>query len=147
MRKRKKRYLISPNIGEQKKKNPVILRVILSEESTQIDFGYAAPSIYVNGGWIRIAPEAYLQTQGSNNRYSLKQVKNIALAPDQLHFESKQDWRVFSLYFEPIPIQDCVIDMIETENPSDNDFNYYGIKLNNVKECELKEDVLEKTTS
>lgn len=147
MRKRKKRYLIAPNIGEQKKKNPVILRMILSEESTQIDFGYAAPSIYVNGGWIRIAPETYLQIHGSPIRYPLKQVKNIALAPEQLNFESKQDWCVFSLYFEPIPIQDCVFDMIETETPSPNDFNYYGIKLTSVKECELKEDLLEKVTN
>ncbi|MFZ4786285.1 MAG: hypothetical protein ACOYLH_12470, partial [Flavobacteriales bacterium] len=74
MRTRKKRYLVSLHLGNQKKKNPVILRVILSEENTQIDFGYTAPSIYVNGGWIRIASETYIQIHGSSHRYRLKQV-------------------------------------------------------------------------
>jgi hypothetical protein len=137
MRKKKSRYLATHHIGEQRKQNPVILRIILSEEHTQIDFGYAAPIIYVKGGWIRISPDTYLQVEGSAIRYRLQEVKNIVLAPDQMEFLSTQDWCVFTLFFDPIPIVDCVISMIEAENPTPDDFNYYGIKLSRVKEMEL----------
>jgi hypothetical protein len=43
--------------------------------------------------------------------------------------ESTEDWQVFTLLFEPIPIKDCVIDIIEEESPDENDFNFYGIQL------------------
>jgi hypothetical protein len=44
---------------------------------------------------------------------------------------------MFTLYFEPIPIADCIIDMIEEEHPSENDFNYYGVVLRQVKQVEV----------
>jgi len=137
MRKKKSRYLATHHSGEQRKQNPVLLRIILSEEHTQIDFGYAAPIKYVKGGWISISPDTYLQVEGLAKRYRLQDVKNIVLAPEQLKFLSTQDWCVFTLFFDPIPIADCVISMIEAENPTPDDFNYYGIKLSRVKEMEL----------
>lgn len=133
MRKEIIRYLPEITVPATNKTNPVLLRVILSEEQTQLDFGYAALSIYVNGGWIRISPETYLQLGSNGKRYPLKGVKNIALAPEQVEFESRTDWCVFSLFFEPIPIADCVLHMIEAEKPDPNDFNYYNIALRNTK--------------
>jgi hypothetical protein len=44
-------------------------------------------------------------------------------------FQSVKDWQFFTLYFEPIPQKDCLINIIEEEKPSPNDFNYYGIAL------------------
>jgi hypothetical protein len=41
------------------------------------------------------------------------------------------------LYFEPIPIVDCSINIIEEENPDSKDFNYYDIKLEKVKDVEM----------
>lgn len=137
MRKSVSRYLATTEIGNQLKQNPTVLRVILSEDHTRIDFGYAAPWIYVRGGWIRIAPHTYIQVQGHSKHYKLIEARNIAIAPAQHFFESKQDWCVFSLLFEPIPIKDCLIDIIEEEKPTDNDFNFYSISLSQVKAKEL----------
>jgi hypothetical protein len=133
-----KKYVVEPIVGEQHKKNPVILRILLSKTETRIDFGYAAFNLYHYGGWIRIAPDTFVQVKGSPKRYPLKQAIQIPVAPSQLDFESQKDWRVFSLVFEPIPIKDCTIDIIEVENPSPNDFNYYGVQLQDVLKVELR---------
>ena len=133
-----KKYVVEPIVGEQHKKNPVILRIILSKTETRIDFGYAAFNLYHYGGWIRIAPDTFVQVKGSPKRYPLKQAIQIPVAPSQLDFESQKDWRVFSLVFEPIPIKDCTIDIIEVENPSPNDFNYYSVQLQDVLKVELR---------
>ena len=133
-----KKYVVEPIVGEQHKKNPVLLRIILSKTETRIDFGYAAFNLYHYGGWIKIAPDTFIQVNGSPKRYPLKQAIQIPVAPSQLDFESQKDWRVFSLVFEPIPIKDCIIDIIEVENPSPNDFNYYGVQLQDVLKVELR---------
>jgi hypothetical protein len=133
----KKTYIVQPNTGDQRKKNPSVLRMVLNKEYTRIDFGYAAPWIYEKGGWIRIAPYTFIEVVGSKNRYLLKETINIPVAPARHDFESKADWKVFSLYFEPIPIVDCSINIIEEENPDSKDFNYYDIKLEKVKDVEM----------
>jgi hypothetical protein len=124
-----KQYLFSFDAGEHKKKNPKILRIFLSEQLVQVDFGYVAPWIYHRGGWIHIKPNTYLQVKGSKKEYKLTDAKNIPIKPAQLDFESIEDWQVFSLFFEPIPVKKCVIDIIEEEKPDENDFNFYDIQL------------------
>ena len=76
---------------------------------------------------------------GSSKSYKLIEAKSIPLAPEQFEFESTEDWRVFSLYFDPIPLKDCQIDIIEQENPTQNDFNFYNIMLtiNHKSEVEI----------
>jgi hypothetical protein len=123
------RYLSNFDAGDQEENNPKIMRIILSEQHVQIDFGYAAESIYFRGGWIRIAPYTYLQVKGSKIKYKLLDAKNIPIKPEHLHFESKQDWQVFSLFFEAIPVKKCVITIIEEEKPSSTDFNFYDIQI------------------
>ncbi len=130
-------YLVKPYAGNQLMKNPKILRVLMGTEYTKIDFGYIAPWMYDRGGWIRIAPDTHIQVQGSKKRYALKEAINIPLAPQQFEFESTEDWRLFSLLFEPIPIKDCIIDIIEEEQPSSDDFNLYNIKLEDVTQMPL----------
>lgn len=137
MRKEIKRYLPEISLSNSNRDNPQLLRIILSEEQTQIDFGYAASSIYINGGWIRISPDTFIQIKGAEKRFKLTGAKNISIAPEVVEFESKTDWCVFSLFFEPIPIKDCIIDMIEAQNPTPNDFNYYDIILRCQKNQEL----------
>jgi hypothetical protein len=126
-------FLPTFEMGTQAKTNPQLLRVLLHPACTQLDFGYAAPKLYDRGGWIRIAPHTYLRVQGSPLKYKMLEAINIRVAPDLVEFESQQDWQVFSLLFEPIPLRDCSIDMIEEENPTPNDFNFYNIRLTNLK--------------
>ena len=134
-----KYFLAELEVGNQAKSNPEILRVILSDQYTRIDFGYVAPWIYVRGGWITIAPQIFIKVNGSSKSYKLIEAKSIPLAPEQFEFESTEDWRVFSLYFDPIPLKDCQIDIIEQENPTQNDFNFYNIMLtiNHKSEVEI----------
>ena len=130
MKKVQPHYLAEIDTGKQRKTNPVIMRIILNDQFTRIDFGYCAPWISVRGGWIRIAQHTYIQVQGSDKKYVLIEAKNIPLAPEVFEFESKEDWRVFTLYFKPIPIKSCNINIIEEENPTKNDFNFYGVSVN-----------------
>lgn len=111
------------------KKNPQLLRVILHEEYTRIDFGYQTDQIYIRGGWVKISPNTYLKDFESERKFKLIRAKNIPISPQKHHFQSRKDWLFFSLYFEPIPFKDSVIDMIEKENGDHTDFNYYGIKI------------------
>ena len=132
-----KTYLATIEVPGGKRKNPEVMRIILGNEHTQIDFGYKAERMYINGGWIRIAAETHLVVHGLEKRFMLREAQHIPIAPEQHYFESYKDWRVFTLFFEPIPIKDCVIDIIESEQPNTNDFNYYGIKLKDVTATEI----------
>ena len=132
-----KTYLVQPVIKDAQKSNPTILRILLSEQFTQIDFGYAAPWMYIKGGWIDIAPQTYIRKVDSKEKFKLINALNIPISPKRHDFETKSDWKVFSLFFEPIPIKDCVIEIIEKENPNENNFNYYGISLEDVKGIEV----------
>lgn len=132
-----KTYLVLQKSDESNNSNPTILRILLSDQFTQIDFGYAAPWIYLKGGWIDIAPQTYLRKVDSKEKYKLLNTQNIPISPARHDFESKTDWKVFSLFFEPLPIKDSVIEIIESEKPNTNNFNYYDIKLENVKEIEV----------
>ena len=143
MRKKKSRYLatFSLNTADNSKQNPTILRIILSEEHVQIDMGYAAPDIYFKGGWIDISPSSYLRLHRSEKRFKLFQTRNITLAPKKVNFESKTDWCVFTLFFEALPLKDCVIDIIENPHQTKNDFNYYGIELSSIGSVELLSNI------
>ena len=132
-----KTYLVQPVIKDAQKSNPTILRILLSEQFTQIDFGYAAPWMYIKGGWIDIAPNTFIRNVDSKEKFKLINALNIPISPERHDFETKSDWKVFSLFFEPIPIKDCVIEIIEKENPNENNFNYYGISLEDVKKIEV----------
>ncbi|MFM7662825.1 MAG: hypothetical protein ACKO7P_15475 [Bacteroidota bacterium] len=109
--------------------NPKVLRVILDSEFTRIDFGYNATGQYIKGGWIRMSPKTYVEVQGLAEKFLLTETTGITIAPKKVVFQSVKDWQFFTLYFQPIPQKDCVINIIEEEKPTPNDFNYYGIEL------------------
>lgn len=119
------------------KQNPKMLRVVLTENYTRIDFGYTTPWFYEKGGWITISPDTYLRLKDLESRFILTNTEGIAISPKRLDFQSTEDWQFFSLYFEPIPRIDCEFDMIESDKPTKNDFNYYGVELNSKKGMEL----------
>lgn len=109
--------------------NPDLLRIILHPEYTKIDFGYTAKDKYDNGGWIRIAPETFVEVLQTKSRFVLERTEGIPISPEHHYFESSKEWRYFSLYFPAIPQTDCTVNIIEIENGSRNDFNYYGVAL------------------
>ena len=55
--------------------------------------------------------------------------EGITIAPAKLNFESTKDWRYFSLFFPPILQKDCILNIIEIEDGTKNDFNYYNVSL------------------
>jgi len=130
MKMRDKTLLLELNIIRRPNTNLVVLRALLDKEYTRIDFGYIATNHFIKGGWIRIAAETYLKIHGDDQKYKLTHADNIPIAPDHFNFQSNKDWQFFSLYFDPIPQKNMMIDIIEAENPDANDFNYYGIELN-----------------
>jgi hypothetical protein len=111
------------------KQNPKLLRVLLTKEFTRLDFGYTTPWYYKKGGWIKISPKTHLLVEGNSEKYGLKEAVGIAIAPKRINFESTEDWQFFTLYFEPIPQKESILQMIETEKPTEDDFNFYGIEL------------------
>jgi len=116
--------------------NPKMLRIILSQEFTRIDFGYTTPWYYEKGGWINISPTTYLQLDNSDEKFLLKNAIGIPFAPNQTDFQSTEDWQFFTLLFEAIPQKNCVLNMIEAIEPTPDDFNYCGIVL------EMKESTI-----
>jgi hypothetical protein len=127
--KKKKTVLFTINKKGHAKSNPDLLRIILHQEYTKIDFGYTAKEIYESGGWIRMEKDTYLEIKETGNRFVLTQAFGIPINPEHHYFESKKEWRYFSLYFPPIPQTDCTINIIEIENGTSNVFNYYNIPL------------------
>ena len=114
-------------------RNPDILRVLIRESETQIDFGYSADNIYSRGGWIRIDPNTHLKNQKTSNIYKMVKAEGIPIAPEKTHFNTHTDWQFFTLFFEPLPLEDQIIDFIEPEyefiENYTNTFNFQGIKL------------------
>jgi hypothetical protein len=139
MKSSKTSFLPKIHFNSDENMNPQVLRIILNESFTRIDFGYAANWKYIKGGWIRISPDTHLYVHESDLRFQLIEAQNIPIAPEQHYFESKEDWKVFSLHFEPLPLQDTTFDIIEEENEDPTYFNYYNIKLENVKDVPILE--------
>ena len=134
---KKRDLLLQLNVVRKPNTNLIILRAILSETHTRIDFGYVATDEFFKGGWIRMSADSYIRVKGSEVKYKLTHADNIPLAPELLHFKSNKDWQYFSLFFEAIPKKSCSIDLIEVENPDKNDFNYYGIQLDLISAEEI----------
>ena len=135
--KKNKTLLFTINKKGHSRSNPDLLRIILSPDHTKIDFGYTAKEIYDNGGWIRIAPETHIEITETSKHYILDKTEGIPISPEHHYFESSKEWRYFSLYFPPIPQTDCTINIIEIENGSRNDFNYYGVVLKMIEGVEI----------
>ena len=124
-----KKILFQLNRMGHSETNPILLRMLLTPEYTKVDFGYVAKDIYENGGWIRIAPATFIENKLTKKRYTMINAENIPIAPIHHYFETTKDWRYFSLIFPPIPQNDCVLNIIEIENGTRNDFNYYNVEI------------------
>jgi hypothetical protein len=135
--KKNKTLLFTINKKGHSKDNPDLLRILCSPEHTKIDFGYTAKSIYENGGWIRMEKTTFIEIIETGERLELTHTSGIPIRPEYHYFESTKDWRYFSLYFPAIPQKDCTINIIEIENGTKNDFNFYNVSLNMVDGVEV----------
>lgn len=118
------------------KNNPVLLRIQLNSDYTKVDFGYTTSNMYERGGWIKIAKETFIENIDTKKRYKMINANGITIAPKKHNFKSNKDWQYYSLFFEPMEQKDCVINIIEKEKGSLNDFNYYNIELKKVDALE-----------
>jgi hypothetical protein len=129
MIKNNKKLVFHLNVLGHGESNPILLRINLFPEFTKIDFGYITTNKYINGGWIKISPETFIENIDTNQRYTMTNAIGITIAPAKRNFESKKDWQYYSLYFPPMKQKDKTINIIEKVKGKYNDFNYYNIPL------------------
>jgi hypothetical protein len=150
MKKTIKSYLFPQVPNKGRSDNPVLLRITLLPDATKVDFGYSTfKSIFSNGGWIQISPETHLVSLTDKRKFKLLYVKGISMSPTKHYFESLRDWQYYSLYFEAIPVQDGVYDLIEPEFIADKEalkavnhvsggnFDFYGIQIDMQKAIQI----------
>jgi hypothetical protein len=138
MIKKNKKLVFNLNIIGHGESNPILLRISLYPEITKIDFGYVTTDKYNYGGWIKIAPETFIENTVTKERFVLTNAVGITLAPAKRNFESNKDWQYFSLYFPAIPQKDCTLNIIEKIKGNKNDFNYYNVHLKMENAIEIK---------
>ena len=109
--------------------NPILLRMLLTPEFTKVDFGYTTTNKYIRGGWIKMSKDTFIENVATKKRYKMIKATGISIAPQKHNFQSNKDWQYYSLYFEPMTKVDSVINLIEAENGTPNDFNYYDVTL------------------
>jgi hypothetical protein len=76
-----------------------------------------------------MAKETFIENVATNKRYKMIRANGITIAPQKHNFKSNKDWQYYSLFFEPMEQKDSIINLIEKEKGTKNDFNYYNIKL------------------
>ena len=129
MIKNSKKLVFNLNVLGHGESNPILLRVNLFPEITKIDFGYITTDKYINGGWIKISPDTFIEDVVTKERYTLTNAIGITIAPAKRNFESYRDWQYFSLFFPSIKQKDTLINIIEKVKGNKNEFNYYNIEL------------------
>ncbi|MEY2828230.1 MAG: hypothetical protein RIQ33_88 [Bacteroidota bacterium] len=132
---KKKLYNLPKNRGIHE--NLKLLRVITAVDCVKIDFGYFATDYFDKGGWIRISNNTFLRDTSTKNIYKLINAENIPIAPQVHNFNSTNEWKYFSLVFEPLPTTTNQFDLIEEEPGDKNSFNFKRIVLDNSTALEL----------
>ena len=124
-----KKILFQLNVLGHSEKNPILLRMLVTPEFTKVDFGYTTTNKYIRGGWIKMAKETFIENVATKKRYKMIKASGITIAPQKHNFQSNKDWQYYSLFFEPMEQKDAVINLIEKEKGTENDFNYYDVTL------------------
>lgn len=132
-----KKILFQLNRMGHSETNPILLRILLRPEYTKVDFGYTTTNKYIRGGWIKMAKETFIENVATKKRYKMIKAEGITIAPQKHNFQSNKDWQYYSLFFEPMEQKDGVINLIEIEKGTPNDFNYYDIPINMIDGVEL----------
>jgi hypothetical protein len=133
------KVIFNPEVIINMYKKMEILAIRLGKENLiRIDFLYKAPNSYVNGGWVQMSPECFIRPWRSSTKYPLVKAENIPLAPAKHYFKKQQELLSYSLYFPELPEGTKTIDIIESDSPGLNWFNFYGVSLENAKKSRIK---------
>lgn len=123
------KYLFSEPVHKTTCTHVQLLRIILDKEHARIDLGYQATSHYTKGGWVRMSEKTYIRILPDGDKLVITGTENIPKGSTKHEFKTTKDWLYFSLYFPPIPLKTCKIELIEKENSDGTDFNFYDISL------------------
>ena len=97
-----------------------------TSEYTRIDFIYKSSMIYINGGWIQMEKDAYIQPIGSSSQFKLVKAIGIPISPVKHYFKRKGEFHSYTLIFPALPEDTKAIDIIEKLAPGTY-FNFYNI--------------------
>ena len=131
--KEEEKIIFSPIITHKSNSSPDVLRIENDEEFTRIDFIYQARSYYINGGWVQISKDTFIRPCGSESKFKLLKAVNITIAPVKHYFKSTKELLCYTLYFPALPKGTSKIDIIESETPGENWFNFFGVSMERVR--------------
>jgi len=115
-----------------------IMRIVLTEDYTKIDFIHYPDKKYINGGWVQIQRNMFIRTLGSKDKLTLLKAINIPIAPNKHWYKSVHECLYFTLLFPSIPKSTTHIDIIEIEGGDSTFFNFYGVSMNRVNSSVIR---------
>ena len=81
-----------------------------------------------DSSWARVNKEIFLQTDQNNKHYNFIKAENISIAPVKTYFASTGKNLSFKVYFEKIPQDVKLIDIVERAG-ANGFFNFYKVNL------------------
>ncbi|MEY2828231.1 MAG: hypothetical protein RIQ33_89 [Bacteroidota bacterium] len=123
------KVVYSPIVVHCTEKQLIIHRIITDDNLTRIDFIHYVPAMYENGGWVQMHRECFIRSCGSAEKLTLVQAVNIPYAPTKHYYRSNKDFLCYTLYFPALPKCTTAIDIIESEAPGTDWFNFYGVSI------------------
>lgn len=114
----------TPQVQLTNSEDTRIIGIELTSRYTAIHLSYTN-SKYLDG-WYNINNKAYLLDRTTGEKYYLRDTDNCAISPYKTSIEYGQT-KHFVLYFDPLPANASLIDLIENINSSG--WNFWGISL------------------
>jgi hypothetical protein len=111
-------------------KNHRIKCIEATEEYTRIDFIIRSSMIYINGGWIQMDRNAYIEDVQTGTRYGLIKAEGIPIAPEKYYFSRQGEFHTYTLIYPGLPKSTRKIHIIERIAPG-NYFNFFNVDYAN----------------
>ncbi len=124
-----KLIVFNPKFRNNKNKRITILRVVIDNEYTRVDFLYWSLKNNNMGKWIQIEKDTYIRALNSDQKLKLIKAENIGVSPNKRFFKTKLNLLNFTLYFPPLPKDMVAFDLIEKDTTNENYFNFHKINL------------------
>ena len=121
--------VFNPKYRFNKNKRITILRVVIDEEFTRVDFLYWSLKNNNMGKWIQIEKDTYIKALNCDKKLKLIKAENIGVSPNKSFFKTKLNLLNFTLYFPPLPKDAVAFDLIEKDTTNENYFNFHKINL------------------
>jgi len=124
-----KLIVFNPKYRDNKNKRITILRVVIDNEYTRVDFLYWSLKNNNMGKWIQIEKDTYIRALNCDKKLKLLKAENIGISPNKSFFKTKLNLLNFTLYFPPLPKDTVAFDLIEKDTKNENYFNFHKINL------------------